>query len=412
MRKILVSAYACEPFKGSEQAVGWNFVLQLAKYNQVHVITRANNEEAISKNIPAAVANNLHFYYYDTPKFFKKLKKGSKGIYLYYILWQVGIIRRIMQLKSQYKYDATIHLTFGNVWLPTFLPFINLPFVYGPLGGGEAIPNSFISGLGFQQKMIQLLRIILKYTVYVNPLFLYSAYKAKYIVCRTKDTRDLFPRIFHGKTKILSDGAIEEDILKFRAHKLDTNELIIISTSRLIGFKNVISLVKALQYIPSDIDYKCLIIGSGPEEKKIRELSKKLNLDRYIEYKDNLRREEVLKELEKSSIFVSPSLRDACNLSLLEAMAIGLPVVCLNWSGMAISTDNSCAIRLPVTNPKQMPRDMAEAIIKLAKNPQLRKQMGENGRKRVQTIFNWEAKGKFMEELLAELEQKRVWTNS
>ena len=50
MKNLLVSAYACEPLKGSEQAVGWNFVIQLAKHNQVHVITRANNQESISRN--------------------------------------------------------------------------------------------------------------------------------------------------------------------------------------------------------------------------------------------------------------------------------------------------------------------------------------------------------------------------
>ena len=49
MRTILVSAYACEPYKGSEQTVGWNIVLELAKNNIVHVITRANNQEPIEK---------------------------------------------------------------------------------------------------------------------------------------------------------------------------------------------------------------------------------------------------------------------------------------------------------------------------------------------------------------------------
>ena len=49
MRKILVSAYACEPYKGSEQAVGWNIVLELAKTDDVHVITRANNKIPIEK---------------------------------------------------------------------------------------------------------------------------------------------------------------------------------------------------------------------------------------------------------------------------------------------------------------------------------------------------------------------------
>lgn len=87
-------------------------------------------------------------------------------------------------------------------------------------------------------------------------------------------------------------------------------------------------------------------------------------------------------------------------------MVIGLPVICLNWAGMSITTDDSCAIRLPVTNPEQMPKDMAEAIVKLVENPELRRQMGENGRKRIQTVFNWEAKGQFMEELLAELDKR------
>ena len=116
---------------------------------------------------------------------------------------------------------------------------------------------------------------------------------------------------------------------------------------------------------------------------------------------------DVFKHLEKSDVYLFGSLKEACNLSLLEAMAIGLPVICLNWSGMAISTDDSCAIRLPVTNPEQMPKDMAAAIIKLIENPKLRKQMGEAGRKRIKEVFNWEEKGRFMENLLKELDAKK-----
>lgn len=74
---------------------------------------------------------------------------------------------------------------------------------------------------------------------------------------------------------------------------------------------------------------------------------------------------------------------------------------------MAISTDDSCAIRLPVTDPKQMPQDMAAAIIKLIENPQLREQLGNAGRKRIKEVFNWEAKGQFMENLFFKLESKQ-----
>src|SRR5690606_28898356 len=115
----------------------------------------------------------------------------------------------------------------------------------------------------------------------------------------------------------------------------------------------------------------------------------------------------VLKQISENDIFLYPSLREANNLALLEAMAIGLPVICLNWSGMATSTDDHCAIRLPVTTPGQMPKDMAAAIIRLIENPELRQQMGAAGRERIKNVFNWEAKGEFMEQLLNELDSQK-----
>lgn len=112
--------------------------------------------------------------------------------------------------------------------------------------------------------------------------------------------------------------------------------------------------------------------------------------------------------LEQSDIFLFPSLREGGSWSLMEAMAIGLPVICLNWSGMAISTDDSCAIRLPVTNPEQMPKDIADAIMRLVENPDLRRKMGDAGRERIRQVFNWDAKGEFMENLFEELENSKT----
>ena len=130
------------------------------------------------------------------------------------------------------------------------------------------------------------------------------------------------------------------------------------------------------------------------------------NVSNLVEKISIVPRQEIFKMLSMSNIYLFASLKEACNLSLLEAMAIGLPVICLNWSGMAISTDDSCAIRLPVTNPEQMPKDMAKAIMKLVENPALRKQMGEAGRKRIKEVFNWEAKGKTIEKLLLKLDNE------
>ena len=89
MRKILISAYACEPLKGSEQGVGWNWVMQMAKTNYLHVITRANNQEPIEKHLSRDIKDNITFHYYDTIPIIKGLKNKAKGLYLYYFFWQI-----------------------------------------------------------------------------------------------------------------------------------------------------------------------------------------------------------------------------------------------------------------------------------------------------------------------------------
>ena len=155
MKRILVSAYACEPFKGSEQAVGWNIVLQMAKFNEVHVITRANNEEYIEPNVPAEVRHNISFHYYDS-SFFMKLKHKEKGVYFYYFIWQLGIIPIIKHLIVRFNIDYTFHLTLGSIWLPTFLPFFGPKFIWGPVGGGESIPGTFLKTLYFKGRLLHL----------------------------------------------------------------------------------------------------------------------------------------------------------------------------------------------------------------------------------------------------------------
>lgn len=407
MRTLLVSAYACEPFKGSEQAVGWNLVLQLAKNNKVIVVTRSNNKDIIEPNIPNHLKVNLKFFYHDAPSFFLKLKSKEKGVYFYYIIWQLSLIPLLRKITKQYKFDYSLHLTFGSIWLPTFLPFFKPRFIWGPLGGGEAIPDSFISTLSLRGKLLQYFRKILSLTIYINPLLMYALHRASTLLYRTENTKNILPLYIQKKCKLLTDGAIEPEIFSNKViNPTNHTVLKLITTSRLIHTKNVTTIIKAISFIPTDVKIQLKIIGAGPEKENLQKLIHELNLTDRIQMIGKVSRNEILHFLSKSDIYLFASLKEACNLSLLEAMAVGLPVICLNWSGMAISTDDSCAVRLPVTDPEQMPKDMAEAIMKLAKDPDLRKQMGENGRKRIQTVFNWEAKGKFMEELLAELDKK------
>ncbi len=88
--KVLVSAYACEPDKGSEPGVGWNWVKQIAKTHETWVLTRANNRESIERELQENPMPGAHFVYLDLPHWMRFWKRGQRGVHLYYYLWQIA----------------------------------------------------------------------------------------------------------------------------------------------------------------------------------------------------------------------------------------------------------------------------------------------------------------------------------
>lgn len=409
MRTILVSAYGCEPLKGSESGVGWNWVLQMAKHNNVHVITRANNKIPIESHLPADVAENITFHYYDTADVIRKLKNRAKGLYFYYFCWQVGITPLVRKLIKQYNFDYSIHLTFGSMWMPTFLPFFKTPFIWGPVGGGDGEPTSFLKELPIKQRLMQYGRWIMNHTSFLNPAIIVPSYRAVAILTRTDNSANVIPKKFQSKVHTILETSMESEIFNFSSdHKKQNDKTIkLVFTGRLTPSKNVISIVKSLRFVPLSYPIQLTIIGSGSEKSKIKQEIEKYHLQDRVQFISEIARNEVLQELTQSDIYLFPSLREGGSWALMEAMAIGLPVICLNWSGMTVITDDASAIRLPVTNPEQMPKDMAQAIRKLIDHPELRHKMGVAARERIKNVFNWEAKGTFMETLFSELDAKK-----
>jgi glycosyltransferase involved in cell wall biosynthesis len=408
--KILVSAYGCEPLKGSESGVGWNWILQMAKNNELHVITRSNNREPIEAHLPQDVKNNIHFHYYDTNHFIRKFKNRAKGLYFYYFCWQLGIVSVVRKLCAIYKFDYSMHLTFGSVWMPTFLPFFNIPFIWGPVGGGDGEPKSFQKLLPFKQRIMRCVREALNKTTILNPSIFLATYRAIAILVRTENSGSIIPKVFRSKNRIILETAMESEIFYYlKENRADSATAIqLITTGRLTSSKNILTAVKSLKYIPAYYSVLFTIVGSGIEKSKILAEIEENHLSHRVRLIEETTRENVLTELTKSDIFLFPSLREGGSWALMEAMAIGLPVICLDWSGMKVITDEQSAIRLPVTDPKQMPKDMASAICRLIDHPELREQMGNAGRERIRTVFNWEAKGAFLENLLDELDAHKL----
>jgi hypothetical protein len=141
--KVLLSAYACEPGKGSEPGVGWNMAQALARHHEIWVLTRANNRLAIERELARVARPTLHFAYYDLPVWARWWKRRTRGVQLYYYLWQIGVYRVAQRLHRAIGFDLIHHATFGKYWVPSVLSLLPVPFVWGPVGGAESAPKAF-----------------------------------------------------------------------------------------------------------------------------------------------------------------------------------------------------------------------------------------------------------------------------
>ena len=410
MRRILISAYGCEPDKGSEQGVGWHWMLEMAKTEELWVITRRNNQKFIERAFPHELSKHVHFIYYDLPQIFSWFKRKEKGFYLYYSLWQYGAYRYAKRLATKINFNYCQHLTFGNMWMPMLMHKLPIPFIWGPIGGGESVPYNLISTLHWKGRFTQYARYILIRFATMNPVFMGPTRAAKAILVRTEDSKKVIPKKFSHKVHLVSEtGMSDEQLQLYKPGETDefSADIQLICTGRLIALKNIAMAIRVFSLVRKiRRNIRLTIVGDGPLRTQLMEEAHKYDEFERIQFVSFETRDEVIDALQKSDIFFFPSLKEGGAWSLMEAMTVGLPVVCVDTSGMHTITNEDCAIRIPPTTQDEMTQRMVEAITLLVDSSELRKRMGENGRQRIRNNFTWSHVSVFMADLLNQLDRQ------
>ena len=155
--KVLMSAFACSPIRGSEPGVGWNWAREMSKYNEVWVLTRESNRIEIENNIKS---ENIKFIYISIPviKFLEKYT-GKKIIHLYYKLWQMYVAGYVKKINEQEKFDIVHHVTYNEFRNPGYLWKSGSAFILGPIGGAQEIEKELLDYCeGTRNKIIELVR--------------------------------------------------------------------------------------------------------------------------------------------------------------------------------------------------------------------------------------------------------------
>jgi glycosyltransferase involved in cell wall biosynthesis len=367
---VLLSAYACEPGKGSEPGVGWHWARELAgRGHRVSVITRANNREAIETELRQRPQPNLRFLYYDLPRWARWWKKGGRGIRLYYTLWQWGAYRRARRLAREIRLDCVHHITFGGFHLPTFMGRLNLPFVLGPVGGGERAPLALRRSFPWKRRALERVRDAANAAVAIHPVSRASFSRASVILCKTGETAACIPAAYRDKCRVQLEIGTEPASLEVpAAESRNLRGLRVLYMGRLLYWKGLHLALRAFAEARRTLpEARLTVIGSGPDESWLRGLARSLELQDAVEWIPWLPQQQAMQAYSQHDALLFPSLHESSGNVVLEALARALPVVCLDLGGPGVIVDSTCG-RVVKTAGRAEPeviRGLAEALVEL-----------------------------------------------
>jgi glycosyltransferase involved in cell wall biosynthesis len=404
--RVLLSAYACEPGKGSEPGVGWNWVRQLAGSDDVWVLTRANNRGPIEQALATEAIEGAHFVFYDLPRWLRFWKKQRRGIRLYYYLWQVGAYLRARTLHREVGFDVAHHVTFVKYWMPSLLCLLPIPLVWGPVGGGESMPRSFRGALSWRGRVYETLRDIARAIGERDPLVRLTARRAALTFATTEASKTRLLALGCRNVRVYGESGLAEreigELTRMRRRTGSTFRML--SSGNLLHLKGFdLSLRAFAKLVKDGFDGEYWLLGDGPERRRLESLSAQLGVKDRVVFWGRLKRDQALEKLADCEILVHPSLHDSGGWVCLEAMAAGRPIICLDLGGPGFQVTEATGIKVAASNPSQVVSDMAKAIKRISNDVELRTHLAEAGRKRVREEFTWARKGELMRQAYCSL---------
>jgi glycosyltransferase involved in cell wall biosynthesis len=342
--KLLISAYACAPNRGSEWGIGWNWTTEATRLgHQVWALVSPANRDAIERVCQSdAVARSVHWVFPELS--FWPLQSGvePKWERTYNLLWQRLIIRNAQELQREVGFDAIHHLTWGGLRAPTFLGGLGPPLIVGPMGGGETSPALLRDGFDLRGRVLEAVRDLSNSTITLNPVVYGGLAHAAVIFAKTTDTQKILGRYLQEKTIVCSELGIQEAQISAPRTSLG-KPLKLLFAGRLIYWKGahiaIQAFAKLLEKIP---DAQFTIVGSGPEQARLKNEALKLGVNKKVNFISWLPQQKLFELYDSHHLFLFPSLHDSSGGVVLEALSRGMPVVCLDIGGpKEIVTPNS-----------------------------------------------------------------------
>jgi len=385
--RILMSAFACGPGRGSEPGVGWNMALETARLgHEVTVLTQTECQKDIERELAAGtLPANLRFDIF-MPVWLERLRDAgvkrdlpSLTWTIVSLLWQFCALAHARRHYQQAGIDLIHHVTLASIRHPTLLTRLGLPTVIGPLGGGDRVPMALRKSFPWKDWSTELVRDLYNWALRVEPITRAAFRDAKLILLRTQASSVAVPPRYRSKVHVNVGTGIGEKVEAKLAPRMPEEPFRLLYAGNLFYLKGVHIGIRALSRARAQgVDATLTIVGGGPARIDLQKLACELGIAAHVIWRGEVPRRQLLGMYGGHHAFLFPSLRDAGPTVILEAWAHGLPVICLALGGPAKMVDETCGRVVAAANrsEEECARGMAAEIVALAENESLRLALG------------------------------------
>ncbi len=407
MKTILITAYAINPYKGSEDGTAWNMTTQIAKHCKVIAITRENNQEHIDKWLAEndlEGKENLSFAYFDLPYWMRFWKKGGRGALLYFYMWQFGIVNFIK--KQKLEFDIAHNLNFHSDWTPTFLWRLKKPLVWGPVGHHHKIPKEYLTSFyGKKPFYMDSIKWFTKLFFWrIDPFLKIAKRKANKILAINTSV----VKMMHLKAdKAVIIPAVGSEPINQDFQKSET-EFNILSIGRFVPLKGFDITIKAFTKFYKQLSeteqatVKLRLVGKGPYQKQLKQMIEAYHIQDGIEIINWVERSALSSIYEQAHLFFFPS-HEGAGMVVPEAFSYRVPVLCFDNYGPGEFITPESGIAFPYSTYENSIDEFSNALLELFKNRAQLKSMEKGALARYESYFDWEIKGKQIAKIYDEI---------
>lgn len=403
--RALLIAEAANPEWVSVPLEGWSHARALLDEVDGHLVTQVRNAEAIGRTgLDPALYTTIDSERVAAPlyRLADRLRGGAgKGwttmtavSALSYYYFERLVWRRFGDEIRQGRWDVVHRLTPLSPTSPSTIARrcarAGVPFVWGPINGGVPWPREFDRARRKEREWLSYVRGLHR----LMPGYRSTRRNTAAIVAGSLATLEQVPAAFREKCVYIAENAIDPQRFTLSRTETPSLPLRVAFVGRLVPYKCADVLIEACAPLVREGRVALDIIGDGPEMPRLKALAAELGvaegvrLDGWVEHR-------VLQErLVRSAVFGFPSIREFGGAVVLEAMALGLVPVVVNYGGPGELVSADTGVRVPLGSRESLVAAFRASLTELAADPARLAPVGARARERAISRFTWPAKAK------------------